>query len=348
MNPPDLTSLSPAGLTAPRPRKSLDQAFGESRILLLAKNITHRELMPSRKRKARPTFANPNPAIVHLNRATRAVGDEAPTLGLPVFTQFILNRMRRPHVFKRHRHWEFEIIMVVRGHYRCLLNDQELELGDNSVLLVQPGDWHEDYCDPPLEYAGMRFSFPSTTVGAEALRFFKPGIAPSAQCTQVDSRIYLPLLEKISDESSHPDPASVHIQDALMSELFWRLVRAFPANVLAPWLAPLPIETRFLERLQQCFAQNMHTSPSVPEIARMLGISQRVLSKRCASLLQTSPAKALLRMRVHYARQLLTKTEMSVKEVGYRLGFPNPFHFSRVYKQVTGRSPSLDKPVGPA
>jgi transcriptional regulator GlxA family with amidase domain len=211
---------------------------------------------------------------------------------------------------------------------------------------VQPGDWHEDFCEPPLDYAGLRFSFPHGTVEAQTLRFFKSSITPAAQCTSVSSTTYLPLLERIAAETAHPDRASPQIQDAILSELFWRLVRAYPASVLAPWLVPVPLETRFLERLQQCFAQNMYCgSPSVPTIARMLGISQRVLSQKCASLLNTSPAKALLRHRVQYAHQLLTQTEMSVKEVAYRLGFSNPYHFSRVYKQITGRPPSGDKPT---
>jgi AraC-like DNA-binding protein len=34
---------------------------------------------------------------------------------------------------------------------------------------------------------------------------------------------------------------------------------------------------------------------------------------------------------------------MSVKEVSYRLGFSNPYHFSRVYKQVLGCPPSAEK-----
>jgi AraC-like DNA-binding protein len=301
--------------------------------------------MPRRPRKKSRVFPNPNPAIVHLNRAVRAGDEETPPLCQPTFTQFILNRMARPFVFGRHQHLEFEIILVVRGRYRCQLNDQLLEIDSNSVLVVQPGDWHEDYCDPPLEYAGLRFSFPRSAILGEDLRFFKSDVTPAEQHAKVPSDIYLPLLEKIADEASHADPASVHIQDAVLSELFWRLVRAYADRVLAPWLAPVPTETRFLERLQQCFAQNLHNAPTMPDLARMLGISQRVLSQRCATLLKTSPAKALLRLRVQYAHQLLTQTEMSVKEVSYRLGFSNPYHFSRVYKQSTGRPPSQDKPT---
>jgi len=315
-------------------------------VVLLAKPSAPRFPMPLRTQPASTRFKD-TPAITHLIQATRAVGDDTPALCLPVFTQFILNKIKRPYVFGRHRHWEFEIILVVRGKYRCLLNDREVCLSDDGVLLVQPGDWHEDFCNPPLEYAGLRFSFPDSAARAEDVRFFRSDIPPEQQHTRMASEMYLPLLEKIAREASQGDMSSSHLQDALMSELFWRLVRAFSPTVLARWLAPVPSESRFLERLRQCFAQNMHSSPSVPKIAKMLGISQRALSQRCASLLNTSPAKALLRLRVQYASQLLTQTEMSVKEVGYRLGFSNPYHFSRVYKQVMGHPPSADKTPTP-
>lgn len=334
----------------PRVRVSaidLARRRGSRDTILVAKTTSPRHSVAQAKGALPATFANPNPAIVHLNRANRAGDEDAPVICQPVFTQFILNRMAEPYVFRRHQHSEFEIILVLRGEYRCLLNDHELRLGSDSVVVVQPGDWHEDYCDPPLDYAGLRFSFPKTAVGSEALRFFRPNIAPAAQHASVTAETYVPLLEKIAAEASRPDRASAHIQDAVMSELFWRLVRAFPTAALAPWLAPVPAETRFMERLQECFTQHMHNSPSVPELARLLGVSQRVLSQRCARFFQTSPAKALLRLRVQYAQQLLTQTEMSVKEVGYRLGFSNPYHFSRVYKQIVGHPPSVDKPGYP-
>ncbi len=330
-------------LCTPATAIRLARRCDDRKTVLVAKPTAHRLSRVRSKRSLQTVFANPNPAIVHLNRATRAHDEDPGAMCQPVFTQFILNRMAEPYVFRRHQHSEFEIILVLRGKYRCLLNDHELRLSDNSVMVVQPGDWHEDYCDPPLDYAGLRFSFPRTAVGAEALRFFRPEVTPEQQCTSAPAETYLPLLDKISDEARSPDRASAHVQDAVMSELFWRLVRVFPTSVLAPWLAPVPAETRFMERLHECFTQHMHNSPSVPELARMLGVSQRVLSQRCARFFQTSPARALLQLRVQYAQQLLTQTEMSVKEVGYRLGFSNPYHFSRVYKQIVGRPPSADK-----
>lgn len=41
------------------------------------------------------------------------------------------------------------------------------------------------------------------------------------------------------------------------------------------------------------------------------------------------------------ARQMLQSSQMSVADVAYSLGFENPTHFSRIFKQQYGIPPSL-------
>jgi len=284
-----------------------------------------------------------NLAIVHLRKASRAGEEAQSSLPQPVFTSFILNQMASPYVFSQHEHFEFEIILIIRGRYRCKLNGEEMVLGANSVLLVQPGDWHEDYCRPPLEYAGLRFNLRSANAAANKLRFFKDSVPPSAQHTRLRSQKYLPLLGEIAKEAEIHDMVSSHIQDALMNRLFWLLVRAYSPELLASWLVPENPDRQFHDRLLRCFAQSVNRSPTVPELARALGVSPRTLSQRCGELLGVSPARAFLHFKADQAHQMLARTEMSVKEVAYRFGFANPYHFSRVYKQMLGHAPSEDK-----
>ncbi len=261
----------------------------------------------------------------------------------PVFTQFLLNRVEQPFVFPPHQHAEFEILLVVRGPYRCRVNGRELHLKTNAVLLVQPGDWHEDKCDPPLKYVGLNFHLHGPVGREDTIRFFRSGLPPERQHTSLKSAEYLPLLEKIAVETDRHDAVSVHIQDAVMEELFWRLVRAFPASSLASWLLPQAVEKDFLARLRRCFAQNLHRAVSVQTMAAELGISERTLGLRCSELLRTSPARALLRFKIERARHLLRRTVMPVKAIAYQLGFTSPHHFSRAYKQIFHHAPTRER-----
>ena len=261
----------------------------------------------------------------------------------PVFTQFLMNRVAQPFVFPPHQHAEFEILLIIRGPYRCRVNGQELCLKTNSVLIVQPGDWHEDECVPPLKYVGLNFHLHGPDGEDGKLRFFRPGLSPASQHASLKAAEYLPLLEKIAVEADRHDAVSVPIQDAVMEELFWRLVRAFPVSSLDQWLLPQPEEKDFLVRLHRCFAQNINRSASVESMAAELGLSERTLGLRCSQLLQTSPAKAFLRFKIERARQLLRRTVMPVKAIGYLLGFSSPYHFSRAYKQVYHHAPTRER-----
>jgi AraC-like DNA-binding protein len=55
---------------------------------------------------------------------------------------------------------------------------------------------------------------------------------------------------------------------------------------------------------------------------------------------QQSPHQYLLRQKMKHAANLLNDTQAKVQEVAYRLGFIDPFHFSRVFKRIFGVSPT--------
>jgi YesN/AraC family two-component response regulator len=44
-------------------------------------------------------------------------------------------------------------------------------------------------------------------------------------------------------------------------------------------------------------------------------------------------------MKIHYACQLLSQSKMKIKEVGDKIGYDDPYYFSRIFKKVTGKSP---------
>jgi AraC-like DNA-binding protein len=251
-------------------------------------------------------------------------------------------RLKKPYLCSKHQHHEFEVILVVKGWYDCRLNGVTLRIPAQSVLVVQPGDWHEDFCEPPLDYIGLRFTLRQHGTG-ESPRFFREWIETRNQWTSFSNAIYLPLLNKITKETTHPDAAAAHIQDAMLHELFWRLVRAFEPRFIAAWLLPDKPDENFRIQLDNCLTQNIARPYAVLEIAKSLGMSQRTLTLRCQKLFHLSPAKVFLKFRINRAHELLTQTELTVKEVSYRLGFSNPYHFSRVYKQVLGHAPSAVK-----
>jgi AraC-like DNA-binding protein len=56
-----------------------------------------------------------------------------------------------------------------------------------------------------------------------------------------------------------------------------------------------------------------------------------------------SPIDYFIRLKIHFACQLLTQTDLKIKEIADRVGYDDPYYFSRLFKQVTGQSPKVYK-----
>ena len=78
---------------------------------------------------------------------------------------------------------------------------------------------------------------------------------------------------------------------------------------------------------------------AVGEMAARLGLSPRQLLYRFGLASGEPLASWIRRRRVSAARRLLSQG-MSVSAVAEQLGYANPYHFSRVFKAVTGETPS--------
>lgn len=79
------------------------------------------------------------------------------------------------------------------------------------------------------------------------------------------------------------------------------------------------------------------------EIAGHIGLSLRQIERRFLRELGRSVHQEYLHLRMARAHQLLQQTELSVTEIAFASGFPSLEYFSRVYRQMFGCSPSMDR-----
>lgn len=80
------------------------------------------------------------------------------------------------------------------------------------------------------------------------------------------------------------------------------------------------------------------------EVAKRFNINAPHLSKIFLKYAGESPSKYMMSLRMNEAKHLLSlKNELTVKEVGEAVGYPDPFYFSRIFKQFTGMTPTAYK-----
>ncbi|MGI9242710.1 MAG: helix-turn-helix domain-containing protein [Verrucomicrobiales bacterium] len=103
--------------------------------------------------------------------------------------------------------------------------------------------------------------------------------------------------------------------------------------------APLPLESTS-EVLEVFVASHLKhgTPPSSDEAADLLNIHRSTLSRALRSEGLTW-RRLVDRARLGQARQRLTQTTESVKEIAYSLGYTEPGNFIRAFKRLTGSTP---------
>jgi AraC family transcriptional regulator, arabinose operon regulatory protein len=78
----------------------------------------------------------------------------------------------------------------------------------------------------------------------------------------------------------------------------------------------------------------------VGELAALVNLSPAHFRALFREQTGCSPLHYLNLLRMHHACQWLTGTPLSVKEIASRLGYRDPFHFSRRFKAFTGVAPT--------
>jgi len=74
-------------------------------------------------------------------------------------------------------------------------------------------------------------------------------------------------------------------------------------------------------------------------IASMQAVSAPYLSKLFHDHAGMSPSKFLTDYRMQQAKRLLRETQLSIKEIANKVGYPDQFHFSKSFKNISGISP---------
>ncbi len=84
---------------------------------------------------------------------------------------------------------------------------------------------------------------------------------------------------------------------------------------------------------------NLNKNLNLFELSQMMNISISHLSALFKEKMHDSPYNYYIFLKVQRACYLLWNTEMKVKTIAFQLGYDDPYHFSRVFKNTMGLSP---------
>jgi AraC-like DNA-binding protein len=102
---------------------------------------------------------------------------------------------------------------------------------------------------------------------------------------------------------------------------------------------PLTRASQAVEQAAALLATRLVDPPTVPELAETLELSQNYLASLFRRRFGMTIQQYLLRRRIEYARHLLLSTDLPASKIGARVGLPDPRHFNKRFRSLTGQTP---------
>jgi len=107
-------------------------------------------------------------------------------------------------------------------------------------------------------------------------------------------------------------------------------------------------ESPLIIRAKKIIRQGGEKSLSLPQMAKILNVSTFYFCKKFKKATGLTFTDYLSRTRIERAKNLLLNPNVRISEVGYEAGFTSITHFNRVFKRITGHSPSAYRTRLPA
>lgn len=245
-----------------------------------------------------------------------------------------------------HWHVPFELIMPTQNGYRAVCGNKEYNLREGDVLIICPGVIHELFA--PENGVRIIFQPSRSQIALKEMDLLISMLSPAFCITpenapEIHSRIHRLMLE-IRDEFLE---APLYAASIIYSKFLEILVLAGRHHAR---IAQQNFEVRNNNKQKEymekfvfiCDYINEHYAEplTLEGVASLAGFSKYHFTRLFKQYADTSFYKYLNQKRITQAKSLLVNKELSVLEVALQCGFSNLSSFLRMFKIVTGWTPT--------
>lgn len=236
------------------------------------------------------------------------------------------------YTINRHDFPFYCVEFVARGTGTLTLGNETIPLLPGRVFTYGPGVPHvitSDAHDPLVKY------FVSYT-GREAepllIRYnLTPGTVVQAACPETILRVFDDLVTNGAGGS--------RFAPLICATLVELLVLKIAESTLAEAASQTPAFATY-QTCREFIRENYLQFKTLENIAQACHVDEAYLCRLFKRFDSQSPYQYLMQLKMAVAARRLHYEGKLVKEVAYELGFSDPFHFSRAFKNVFGLSPT--------
>ncbi len=138
------------------------------------------------------------------------------------------------------------------------------------------------------------------------------------------------------------NPEKLKIRTKNLIDVQKRLANHYKSSLnINPDLAITNTETKFLEQLINVMDEHItDTEFNNESFSRLMQMSERQLHRKLKAIIGMTPTEFVRNERIKLASNLLKKSDATVSEIAYQVGFNTPSYFIKCFKETYGCTPN--------
>ncbi|MEN7973923.1 MAG: AraC family transcriptional regulator [Verrucomicrobiota bacterium] len=218
-----------------------------------------------------------------------------------------------------HSHPVLEIVVYIEGEGSSQIGKTRFAVSPGAITITPSGERHDQ-----LE---------TTCMSSLCFGVVESGLEDLQGCIFDHGGGVRFLAERLMAELAEQAPFYELVADGLLRQM---------AGLIRRLAATPEKKPRQEELVNQALGmiRQAEGKMTVSKLSDTLYVSRDYLRHLFQEYASKSPMKHILEARLEKAKQLLSKTNTPVAEAASQAGFDNPYYFSRLFKQVTGSTPT--------
>lgn len=234
-------------------------------------------------------------------------------------------------------------ILFLEAGAEVMVDFQEYTLEQDALFFIKDGQWYKFSGKGTLLYYNRDFycvQIHDKEVACDGLLYNNVYDIPVVFLDTITSAQTRHLLQEIKNEAISEESNMEEMIRIFLKQLIIRSTRMWKkAHDLAD--SSVAQEVEFIRKFSQLVEAHYTTHHNVADYADMLNITPKALSKRISRHSPKSPNDIIKERIILEAKRLLIHTTLSVKEIGYKLGYEDPAYFVRLFTNQVDTSPLL-------
>lgn len=240
-------------------------------------------------------------------------------------------------IFAPHRDKHYLLMIATKGHYKLMLDFKELIIDAPAMLMIFPGQVH--HVQEIQQPQGWSVNFDPALI-SEAFQgilekgFAAPLMPDSSLLQQMTTLADLIYALQSGEQDAYTGRSTHELLGAMLSIIAGKFSVASSANKTKENRSSM-IEKDFNQLLQLHY--KTWKQPAL--YAKALSISVAHLNESVKNISGFPVSVQIQQKSILEAKRLLYFTKLSVKEIGYELGYDNPVYFSKLFKKISSVTP---------